>query len=477
MVDEVKIEGGASEGPADDVNVSVDVEMNPAADADSESINGSEAADAESTAGAVGGAEADAGGTDTGAGSPRKPNRRRMVVAAAVCLALAAGGALCVASNQPAPVAKAERKASTKAKKKSRKAKEAATVSASIKVTADGISEGTSPVITHWTGKSGEAEGLEFYHATEAAAAPAGTDTVEVSQGSWEVEVLPSVNADGSLNEGTSEAATVEVSEGSGPALDQAVSTTPADQVTQERLDEVMDRVAEAVSKGDSTLTGEAGSKVVDKVAENASKNPNADASKIEQKRDDAASSAEQAKPQETAKPSESAGSSSGASQQQSSTPQKSDSNKGQSSQKADAGKGNSGSDSTSGGSSQSGAKAEHTHSWVAVTHEEPVYTEQPVYETRTRTVTDQEAYTTTQKTGRSYALFSDGHVEWTGTAADDYADDHGGYRWVEEEKTVTVPAVTHEESYQVQTGTKKVQTGTRTVTDGYKCSKCGATK
>ena len=392
---------------------------------------------------------------------------RRTAAAAAVLLVAAAGlGAWTVTASQAPEPAKetAQARGGGKKSKASAKEKTAETASVAIKVTADGMTADTSAVITHWTGTSGDAEGTEFYHATAAEAAPRGTDAVEVAAGSWSVEVLPSVNADGSINEGTSEAAAVDADAGTdgGGAVDLAVATTPAGQVTQDRLNEVLDAVNAAVAKGDATLTGDAGAAVVEKAAGNAAKNPNADSAKVEEKKEEGASAAQETKAQETAQTKKDTGSGS-VSTSGSASSESDGSGKQQASQ--------------GGSSSAASAKAECSHSWVAVTHQEPVYTEQPVYETRTRTVTDQAAWTETVSTGRSYALFSDGHVEWTGTAADDYSDDHGGYRWIEETTTVTHPAVTHEESYQVQTGTKQVQTGTKTVTDGYRCSKCNATK
>lgn len=100
---------------------------------------------------------------------------------------------------------------------------------------------------------------------------------------------------------------------------------------------------------------------------------------------------------------------------------------------------------------------------------------EEPVYETRTRTVADQAAY-------RSYAPVFDHYEGSDGTIWYNYAslkqhriemlESGQSFSWKEVSRYEATehPAVTHEEYYQVQTGTK-------TVTDGYKCSGCGATK
>lgn len=62
----------------------------------------------------------------------------------------------------------------------------------------------------------------------------------------------------------------------------------------------------EAVSKGDGTLTGDAGKDVVNKVTDNASKAPAADKEKVEEKKDAATDSAAKAeeKKADTVKPS-----------------------------------------------------------------------------------------------------------------------------------------------------------------------------
>lgn len=191
----------------------------------------------------------------------------------------------------------------------------------------------------------------------------------------------------------------------------------------------------EAVSKGDSTLTGDAGKDVVNKVTDNASKAPAADKEKVEEKKDAAADSATKAeeKKADTAKPSTGSGSTS-------SKP-----------------------------SSGSTSKPSHEHTWQAQ------YRSEPVYETRTRTVVDQEAWDEQVLSG-SHAVCSDGSVFYDNAALAAYckkmamAGTPVSYYTVDDYTTVHHEAVTHQETYQVQTGTKQVLTG-------YRCSGCGATK
>ncbi len=418
--------------------------------------------------------EAPATGTETEGGTAEAGGRGRRALAAA---AIAAGLALVAAVGTgalgglaPAPGASGSAAAGSAA---AAGEEAAGTAGVSIVETADAMEEGTSPTIVHFKGTSGEAEGVDFYHATEAAQAMLGTDSVELAAGSYEVEFLPTVNPDGSVNEGTGgEVQDLEVDPAGDMERVVAVDskTVPADEVTAEEIAGVQASVAEAVAKGDATLTGDAGAKVAEKVAENAAKAPAADKEGIEEAKAEATEAARGGSTAQTAAKTD-------ASKGQQSTSSKTEA-------KADSGKGGSGS-TVSSSSSKNDAKADsktpspsqkpdtgkvsHTHTWVAVTHEEPVY------ETRTRTVVDQAAYTTYDQVFDHYEA-SDGTIWY------DYASlkqhrieslENGvGISWKEVCRTEATehPAVTHEESYQEQTGTK-------TVADGYKCSSCGATK
>lgn len=145
---------------------------------------------------------------------------------------------------------------------------------------------------------------------------------------------------------------------------------------------------------------------------------------------------------------------------------------------------GSSGSSSSSSSSSSSGSASSssagstssqpaHQHTWVAITHEEPVYGSEPVY--GQKWVQDSAAYDERVYSGSHY-LFSDGHEEYSYAGAKAYMRSTGcSYSAVDDYTTVHHDATGHYET--VQTGTKQVQTGTRTVTDGYRCSTCGATK
>ena len=483
---------------------------------ENEAIETDGTAEPETSADAAENAEADRGCNEDESPEPKKPTRKKAaIVAAAACLAFAVGGVAVMSANHTAqPVAK-EQKA--KASKKSKEAVE--TAEATIRVTAEGLTSDSSAVITHWTGDGEGTRGTEFYHATTAEAAPQGTDRVEVAVGSWKVEVLPSVNADGSINEGTAEAVEVEVradetstvdrgvtttpadqvtqdrlnevlpsvnadgsiNEGTAEAVevevradetstvDRGVTTTPADQVTQDRLNEVLDEVNVAVTKGDKTLTGDAGTEVVNKATDNASKNPNADAAQIEQKREEGTGAAQEAKPQETAPAKQDTGTSSSSN----SSSGKSDSGKQAESQKTDSNKGNSsssGSSSSSGGSSS--IKAECSHNWVAQTttswvQDTAAYDEQ---------VCTSAAWDEQVVVGEEMYFVADGYVISSNADAAEHSKMLALSGMSTQAKSrLKYATVHHDAEY---TTVHHDATGhNETVTTGYRCSKCGASK
>ena len=386
-------------------------------------------------------------------GAREKPRRGR-VAAAAVVAAVAVIAVVAFAASPKAPAP-----ATGSAGSSAPAAEVAATepVAVAIRETAPGMDASTSPVIVRVRGEEGTtAEGVDFCHAAPAADAVAGTATVDLAPGSYTVEFLPTVNADGSINAGAG-ARPLEVPARKGPADDASadkgsdgspaapdasaeVETTPAGKVTADQIADLQQRTQDAISRGDSTLTGEAGQKVAEKVAENASKAPAADAGKVEEAEKKASDAAAGAKPAQTAPKADTPASS------------KADSKPASSSKPAPASK-----------PASTSKPAAHEHKWEAV------YRDEPVYETRTRTVTDQAAWTENVYRYTQYTM-SDGTVFDNYSAAKAYGLETGcAYSAKDIYETVTHPAVTHEETYQVQTGTRRVLTG-------YRCS-CGATK
>lgn len=365
------------------------------------------------------------------------PLKRKVAIGATVALVVAGlglGGAWATSAFAPkSEITKIEVDGDGGKKQVSEKTDQ--TVDWAVKIEAEGVTADSSPLITRYVCTDGADEGVEFYHATPASDAIEGKDSVQLTEGTWEITAIPIINADGSITTpaGGGEQAVSGDQKDSG-STEFAGDTKPAGNVTQDDIDKVLDKVNEAVSKGDGTLTGDAGKDVVNKVTDNASKAPAADKEKVEEKKDAATDSAVKAddKKTDTVKPSTGSGS----------APSKSDSKP----------------------SSGSSGKPSHEHTWQAQ------YRSDPVYETRTRTVVDQAAWDEQVRSG-SHFLFSDGHVCYDSMEAMNYQFDTGcSYSIVDDYKTVHHEAITHEEQYQVQTGTKQVLSG-------YRCSGCGATK
>ena len=373
---------------------------------------------------------------DGGDGSTM-PLKRKVAIGAAVALVVAGlglGGAWATGAFAPkSEITKIE--VDSDGGKKQVSEKTGQTVDWAVKIEAEGVTADSSPLITRYVCTHGDDKGSEFYHATSAADAIEGKDSVRLTEGTWEITAIPIINPDGSITTpaGGGEQDVSGDQKGSG-STEFTGETKPAENVTQDDIDKVLDKVNEAVSKGDSTLTGDAGKDVVNKVTDNASKAPAADKEKVEEKKDAAADSAAKAeeKKADTAKPSTGSGS----------APSKSDSKP----------------------SSSSSSKPSHEHTWQAQYRSEPVYT------TEYYTIVDQEAWDEQVRSG-SHFLFSDGHICYDSMEAMNYQFDTGcSYSVVDDYKTIHHEAVTHQ-------GTRQVQTGTKQVLTGYRCSGCCATK
>lgn len=372
-------------------------------------------------------------GSDAG----KAPLKRKVAIGAAIALVVAGlglGGAWATGAFAPKPeTAKVEAGSGTNKKQVSDKVE--ATVDWTVKIEADGVTADSSPLITRYVCTEGAEAGTEFYHATPASDAIEGKDSVRLTEGTWEITAIPIINPDGSITTpaGGGEQAVPGEQKGSG-STEFTGETKPAGDVTQDDIDKVLDKVNEAISKGDGTLTGDAGKVVVNKVTDNASKAPAADKEKVEEKKDAATDSAAKAEEKKADAVKPSTGSSS--------APSKSDSKP----------------------SSGSTSKPSHEHTWQAQYRNEPVYT------TETYTIVDQEAWEEQVLIGSHYQ-FSDGYI--TSDDADAWAHQkatHASYTVIDDYKTVRHEAVTHQ-------GTRQVQTGTKQVLTGYRCSGCGATK
>lgn len=325
----------------------------------------------------------------------------------------------------------------------------------SLEVKADGWDTETStPVIAHIEGADGK---VDFYTAIAANKQV----TVKVGEsGTYTVTFISPVNADGSIYKVPSKKVTA------GKA-DKTVATgvtfdkVDADKVTKDDLTAIAKDVAEAVKKGDSTLTGDKGAEVVKKFEDNIKKNPNADTDAVEK---------ETEKAQESAKEEKS----------DAKTPETSDSKKdeGKSDSKPSGGNSsNSGSNSNSGSSSKKDDTPAHQHNWVAQTktvhHDaqyKTVHHDAVTHQVWHDAVTE-EHYICNQ-CGADITSDPWGHINNSLMNGGNCGSYHSTYVTVKQGyyETVTDQAA-YDEQVQVRDAWDE------TVTTGYKCSSCGATK
>ena len=338
----------------------------------------------------------------------------------------------------------------------------------SLEVKADGWDTETStPVIAHIEDEDGK---VDFYTAIAANKQV----TVKVGEsGTYTVTFISPVNADGSIYKVPSKKVTA------GKA-DKTVATgvtfdkVDADKVTKDDLTAIAKDVAEAVKKGDSTLTGDKGAEVVKKFEDNIKKNPNADTDAVEKETEKAQESAKEeksdAKTPETSDSKKSdSGSSNGSKKDNGKTTGSSDNSGGNSS--------NSGSNSNSGSSSKKDDTPAHQHNWVAQTktvhHDaqyKTVHHDAVTHQVWHDAVTE-EHYICNQ-CGADITSDPWGHINNSLMNGGNCGSYHSTYVTVKQGyyETVTDQAA-YDEQVQVRDAWDE------TVTTGYKCSSCGATK
>ena len=147
---------------------------------------------------------------------------------------------------------------------------ETRTVDVTLNVTADsGWDENSTPAIAHIEGSD-----VDFYHAvTPDAEGNKGTSTVALAEGDYTVSFVSPVNSDGSAfdiyDTGAPVDITVDADAETAPAVDCPMTQIPADQVTDEMLQDIIDQTKDAVENGDETLKGDAGTDILDKLEGN----------------------------------------------------------------------------------------------------------------------------------------------------------------------------------------------------------------
>ena len=236
---------------------------------------------------------------------------------------------------------------------------ETRTVDVTLNVTADsGWDENSTPAIAHIEGSD-----VDFYHAvTPDAEGNKGTSTVALAEGDYTVSFVSPVNSDGSAfdiyDTGAPVDITVDADAETAPAVDCPMTQIPADQVTDEMLQDIIDQTKDAVENGDETLKGDAGTDILDKLEGNVAQNPNA-SDETKQEATDADKEVDVNKePAQTTPPATTDNSNTGS--QSSNT----------GNQSTSTGSSNSGSTSTgnsgnSGSSSSQPSQPAHTHTWV----------------------------------------------------------------------------------------------------------------
>lgn len=339
---------------------------------------------------------------------------------------------------------------------------ESRTVDVTLSVTADhGWDENSTPAIAHIEGND-----VDFYHAvTPDADGNKGTSTVALAEGDYTVSFVSPVNSDGSAfdiyDTGAPVDITVDADAETAPAVDCPMTQIPADQVTDEMLQDIIDQTKDAVENGDETLKGDAGTGILDKLDGNVAKNPNA-SDKTKQEATDADKDVDVNKePAQTTPPATTDNSNTGS--QSSNTGNQSTSTG--SSNSGSTSTGNSGNSGSSSSQPSKPSKPAHTHTWVNHTATRQVWVSNwvdvPDYgtqqvQTGTRFVFSEDGYTTTSLSdakAHAVALVKQGYV--------------GNYH---------TEAIY--ETQQVQTGSHKEDHGsytTETYVDYVYCSSCGA--
>lgn len=342
---------------------------------------------------------------------------------------------------------------------------ETRTVDVTLNVTADsGWDENSTPAIAHIEGSD-----VDFYHAvTPDAEGNKGTSTVALAEGDYTVSFVSPVNSDGSAfdiyDTGAPVDITVDADAETAPAVDCPMTQIPADQVTDEMLQDIIDQTKDAVENGDETLKGDAGTDILDKLEGNVAQNPNA-SDETKQEATDADKEVDVNKePAQTTPPATTDNSNTGS---QSSNTGSQSSNTGN--QSTSTGSSNSGSTSTgnsgnSGSSSSQPSQPAHTHTWVNHTATRQVWVSNWV---------DVPDYSTQKVVVGNTYTFSDGYSTTSIDSAKAHAKElilagkDSGYQ--------TTPVY---EEQTVQTGSHKEDHGsykTETYVDYVYCSSCGA--
>lgn len=311
---------------------------------------------------------------------------------------------------------------------------------------ADGWVKGeSSPVIAHIVNKEKK---VDYYHAYDAneqhsLGVPA--------EGEYEVSFISPVDKDGSIYEVPKTAkvkSEAEDKDGKGEVDELTFEFKPiaADKADADALNAIVKSVGDAVKKGNETLTGANGTKVIELVKENAKANPNADKDKVD----------EESQKAEEVVTDEPSGGNAGASKPETGGNSTSSGNGGSTGNGGNSGS-NGGGGSTNG---DGGSKPQHVHNWVpqtTVVH----------HEAQVQTVHHDAVYGTGVECNGCFAQFNS-YEAWL--AHSDSQLDNGNNNCMGYHTIKIVLEQAWDETVEVSPAWDE------TVTTGYTCS-CGAVK
>lgn len=310
---------------------------------------------------------------------------------------------------------------------------------------ADGWVKGeSSPVIAHIVNKE---EKVDYYHAYDANE-PHALDVP--AEGEYEVSFISPVDKDGSTYEVPKTAKVKSEAEDkdgkdTGDELPFEFKPIAADKADADALNAIVKSVGDAVKKGDETLTGANGTKVIELVKENAKANPNADKDKVD----------EESQKAEEGVTDEPSGGNTGASKPETGGSSTSSGNGGST--------GNGGNSGSNGGSGNGdgGSKPQHTHNWLpqtTVVHHDAQY----------QTVHHDAVYGTGVECNGCFAQF-DSYGAWKAHCNSQL--DSGNTNCMGYHTINIVLEQAWDETVEVSPAWDE------TITTGYVCSGCGAAK
>lgn len=310
---------------------------------------------------------------------------------------------------------------------------------------ADGWVKGeSSPVIAHIVNKE---EKVDYYHAYDANE-PHALDVPAESE--YEVSFISPVDKDGSIYEVPKTAKVKSEAEDkdgkdTGDELPFEFKPIAADKTDADALNAIVKSVGDAVKKGDETLTGANGTKVIELVKENAKANPNADKDKVD----------EESQKAEEGVTDEPSGGNAGASKPETGGSSTSSGNGGST--------GNGGNSGSNGGSGNGdgGSKPQHTHNWLpqtTVVHHDAQY----------QTVHHDAVYGTGVECNGCFAQF-DSYGAWKAHCNSQL--DSGNTNCMGYHTINIVLEQAWDETVEVSPAWDE------TITTGYVCSGCGAAK